>query len=158
MSRPSGLRWVAASTREEALAALGIVTVNHRCAHCGSTVHGQPWSPEVGGLSISVVDGCVLAARGDASLGIDHERVSATVADEVVRHPKDRGDALRLWVRKEAVLKATGQGLRVDPRSFWIDRRGRARSIPGYDGPPVAVQDIHLDGHVASLAYVLSQN
>lgn len=107
---------------------------------------------------MSAAGGCHLAARADTPVGIDHERSDATVAAEVVMHPKDRGDPLRLWVRKEAILKVTGLGLDVDPRTFWVDRRGRASSIRGYDGPPVRVEDLRLDGYVAALAYPLSQN
>ena len=145
-------RWVAAATRAEALAALGIVEFGHRCLTCGSTEHGQPFAGGVGGLSLSRAGGLVLAAIADGPVGIDHEPIGSEVPREVVAHPSESGDALRLWVRKEAILKATGLGLQIDPTSFWIDEAGRPSPITGYDGPPLRVEDLDLDGFVAAIA------
>lgn len=144
-------RWVSASTREEALAVLGIRKVEHRCLTCGATDHGQPFT-DGRPLSISKAGGLVLAAIADGPVGIDHEPSGSDVQREVVAHPSETDDTLRLWVRKEAVLKATGLGLQVDPRSFLIDERGRPSPIDGYDGPPLVVVDLELDGYVAALA------
>lgn len=142
------MRWVSAATRAEALAALGIPDVEHRCVHCGSTEHGQP----VGNVSLSHAGGVTLAVHADGPIGIDHEPVGADVPRGVVAHPSESGDALSLWVRKEAVLKATGLGLQVDPRSFWLDTEGRPSPIQGYDGPPLVVVDLEINGFVAALA------
>lgn len=142
------MRWVSASTRAEALAALGIHDVEHRCRHCGSTQHGQP----EGNVSLSHAGGLTLAVLADGPVGIDHEPLEADAPWEVVAHPSDSGDALRLWVRKEAVLKATGLGLAVDPRSFWLDVAGRPSPIPGYDGPLLTVVDLEIPGFLAALA------
>lgn len=146
------VRWVAAPTRAEALAAGGIREVTHHCAHCGSADHGQPFAENVGGLSLSHAGGVTLVAIADGPVGIDHEAIGAAAPANVVAHPSETGDPLRLWVRKEAILKATGRGLRVDPTSFWIDAEGRPSALSGYEGPPLAVVDIHVDGFVAALA------
>lgn len=146
------VRWVAAPTRTEALAALGIRDISHRCVHCGATDHGQPFAEGIGSLSLSHAGGLTLAAIADGPLGIDHEPIGAAAPANVVAHPSETGDPLRLWVRKEALLKATGRGLRLDPTSFWIDAEGRPSALSGYEGPPLAVVDIELDGFVAALA------
>lgn len=142
------MRWVAAPTREEALAALGILVVEHRCVHCGSTEHGQP----LGNLSLSHAGGLTLVATAEGPVGIDHEPVDSVLPDDVVAHPSETEDPLRLWVRKEAILKATGLGLQVDPKSFWIDAEGRPSWIHGYDGPTLLVTDLDVPGFVAAIA------
>ncbi|HWU33428.1 MAG TPA: hypothetical protein VN108_11160 [Marmoricola sp.] len=145
-------RWVTASTREEALAALGIREVGHRCLTCGSTEHGQPFAEGVGGLSLSNAGGVVLAAIADGPVGIDHEPIGSEVPRSVVAHTSETADPLTLWVRKEAILKATGLGLQVDPTTFWIDENGRPSSIAGYDGPVIVVRDLEVDGYVSAIA------
>ena len=148
------MRWIAASSRSEALAAFGIRAITHRCLHCGSENHGRPIADEVGGVSLSEAGGLTLAAIDDGPIGIDHEPIGSEVPREVVAHPSETADALRLWVRKEAILKATGLGLQIDPTSFWIDADGHPSPIAGYDGPSLTVADLELDGFVAAVATV----
>ena len=118
--------------------------VRRRCAGCGSTGHGKP-SIEGVALSLSRSHGTVMAASAPegASLGADIERVPAEVFagfDDYVLAPEERtwpdavtaaeptdpdpADAeltdagrIRLWVAKEAALKASGVGLALDPSS-----------------------------------------
>lgn len=142
------MRWVSAPTRAEALTALGIHHVAYRCVHCGSRQHGQP----VEHVSLSHAGGVTLAAVADGPIGIDHEPLGADISLQVVAHPSETGDALALWVRKEALLKATGLGLQVDPTSFWLDAAGRPSPIEGYAGPPLVVVDLEISGFVAALA------
>jgi 4'-phosphopantetheinyl transferase len=41
--------------------------------------------------------------------------------EDVAAHPQEgSGDPTVRWVRKEAVLKATGWGLAIDPRGVWV--------------------------------------
>lgn len=145
------LTWVAASDRADALAALGIHEVAHRCQRCGSLDHGQPYADGVRGLSLSHAGGVTLAVRSEGPVGIDHEVLGTPLARDVVAHPSEDADALSLWVRKEAALKATGLGLQVDPASFWI-HDGRVGGLAGYDGPPLEVVDLEIEGFVAALA------
>ena len=143
----------------------------HRCAHCGSDRHGVPMvltEPAPLAVSLSRAPGMVAAAASaDAAVGIDIERADAAGFAgfaEVAVHPDeqpptDAAQATRLWVRKEAVLKALGCGLRMDPRLIrladgadppavldWPDRRA-----------PTQVELIDVPagrGYVAALAVI----
>ncbi|MBZ5736531.1 hypothetical protein [Nocardioides mangrovi] len=79
------------------------------CPHCGSVAHGRPL---LAGrqLSLAYADGLALVAIADAPVGVDVER----------------GDHLA-WTRVEALLKATGEGLRRDPAT--VD------GIPAWSAP-----------------------
>lgn len=109
------------------------------CGNCGSTQHGKPAVDGVE-LSLSRSHGMVMAAAGPAgtALGADIEQVPAEVFpgfDAFAVAPAERpgvaglglpdagssgtglsdADRIRLWVAKEAVLKAAGLGLAIEP-------------------------------------------
>lgn len=142
--------------------------VRRRCAGCGSTGHGKP-SIEGAALSLSRSHGTVMAASAPegASLGADIERVPAEVFagfDDYVLAPEERpgpdgpdladpelsgsdpadaelSDAgrIRLWVAKEAALKASGLGLALEPSSVRLVPAGTStprsvRSVPAGTG------------------------
>jgi 4'-phosphopantetheinyl transferase len=100
----------------------GDVVVSRLCGRCGSSAHGRPYvssplesSPHV---SLSRAGGMVIAAACDAGpVGIDIERVDAAG----VPAPGEQNDPTVLWVFKEALLKATGLGLSIDPDAVHID-------------------------------------
>ncbi|RZL94309.1 MAG: 4'-phosphopantetheinyl transferase superfamily protein [Variovorax sp.] len=87
----------------------------------------------------------LIAISGDAELGVDVEWLrevpqALDLADHhftpAERHalaavaPSARDEAfLRCWTRKEACLKATGMGLRVDTRSFEVGLGADARTV-----------------------------
>jgi 4'-phosphopantetheinyl transferase len=116
------------------------VTVTRRCDHCGSTVHGRPVvaAPRPAFASLSRAGDLVAVAVSLAApVGIDLESLAAVAAspfDDVALTPAERArvvgavDPLRLratlWTRKEALLKATGAGLRVDPSLVGIGADG----------------------------------
>ncbi|MDQ0744229.1 4'-phosphopantetheinyl transferase [Clavibacter sp. B3I6] len=107
------------------------VTVRARCATCGGP-HGRPvlgGSRALDGLHASVAhagDAVVVAVSEHGPIGIDAE-------------PRGReappGITLAEWVRIEAVLKADGRGLLVDPSLvlFASDATGMAAWIDGED-------------------------
>lgn len=71
---------------------------------------------------------------------------------DVAQHPlEDAGDAqgrALLWVRKEALLKAHGMGLTVDPRAIALSRTGQVLV-----GPSSALQDLDVGpGWVCAVA------
>lgn len=113
------------------------VSLRYDCDQCGG-LHGRPRLAGAAGadgweVSLSHAGNRVLvAATRAAPIGVDVEAVVAVgfsgfrdvaLSDseqELVSAlaPSERGPAMaRIWVRKEARLKATGTGLRVDPRA-----------------------------------------
>ena len=118
-----------------------LVTVR-RCRECGSAEHGQPVIELASGtpagcfVSFARADGTeVAAARLRGPVGIDIESRTAVAAHavaEALLHPAEAGALAELapaevaerlatlWVVKEALLKATGHGLRVDLREIEV--------------------------------------
>ncbi|WP_445443292.1 4'-phosphopantetheinyl transferase family protein [Clavibacter sp. km1a] len=126
------------------------VTVRARCATCGGP-HGRPvlgGSRALDGLHASVAhagDAVVVAVSEHGPIGIDAE-------------PRDReappGTTLAEWVRIEAVLKADGRGLRVDPSLVRFEGDA-TRMIAWIDGEDARyrVVDVELGSDlVAALA------
>lgn len=126
------------------------LAVRRKCAGCGSTDHGKP-SIEGVALSMSRSQGTVMAAAAAAgtSLGADIERVPAQISagfDDFALAPEERtgpdgpeltdAGRIRLWVAKEAALKAAGVGLALDPSSVRLvpSRSGRTGDTAGISG------------------------
>ena len=115
------------------------VRVGRRCAGCGSSRHGAPVVSRGRrrldvAVSMARTDGAVMAvaAVGVPDLGVDLERRGRRLEPgfrDVVLAPSERalapaptGDALlAVWVRKEALLKATGMGLAIAPSLIVLD-------------------------------------
>jgi len=140
----------------------GGVTVLRHCDHCGGGDHGRPvvsgpahplvWaSLSRAGSLVAVV------ATTVAPVGIDIEsleRVAAAGFDDVAFSATER-EALRssadptrrraeLWSAKEAVLKARGTGLRIDPREVDVENPADGIRLERLDVPA---------GYAGSLAY-----
>ncbi|OUE07887.1 hypothetical protein CMsap09_02980 [Clavibacter michiganensis] len=126
------------------------VTVRARCATCGGP-HGRPvlgGSRTLDALHASVAhagDAVVVAVSGHGPIGIDAE-------------PRGReappGTTLAQWVRIEAVLKADGRGLLVDPAlvRFEAEATGVTAWIDGEEAR-YRVRDLELGAdRVAALA------
>ena len=116
--------------------------ITHACPHCGSVDHGRPLVETVPAgervcavsFSRSVGFEAAAATRREA-IGIDIEsigNVSQHRVADVVLHSAERGTvdglphdeaARRLahhWMAKEAILKLTGDGLRVPPSELQL--------------------------------------
>ena len=117
------------------------VTVGRRCQRCGAADHGRPvvvGAPVL--ASVSYAGDLVVVAVAEASrvlaVGVDVEQTERGRADSLrgLITP-GRGTSLRHWTRVEAVLKADGRGLSVEPGRVRIERslRGVHASITGDD-------------------------
>ena len=161
------------------------VPIDRRCARCGGA-HGRPQLAEAAELDFSLShSGAVIVLavarsragdRGPRAVGIDVELVAPAVADEA---PVDivlsqaeqiafsRLDAaaqpeafFRYWVRKEAVLKATGDGLAVPMTRLTVSGPDQPPRLAAWKGRPsfprmVALHDLHAEpGYAAALAIV----
>jgi 4'-phosphopantetheinyl transferase len=104
-----------------------------------------------------------------ADIGVDVERTDRDTTGwtlwtqvltqaELAALPQERArrnDALlRLWVAKEAILKAAGVGLSVDPRLVALRPSGQVASVPRALGNPGAwwLDFLEFDGLTASVA------
>lgn len=150
------------------------VTVVQRCDDC-DRAHGRPTvlinghaGPEV---SFSHAGRAVIAAVGTGSawLGIDLEplgglragleRVALSEEERelLASRPLDqRDDALtRWWVRKEAVLKAAGLGLRTPPDQVIVSPPWQPARVVRWSDSPASfvVADLHeVPGYATALA------
>lgn len=151
------------------------VRLRRRCPRCGSTGHGAPWAERVDHgpvpwLSMSRTADLVVVALAGAPVGVDVERAGS--ADDALagvaladgEQPAAGPDGvLRTWVRKEAVLKAAGTGLSVDPRALRVSAASGDPLVTA-TGPAAApdgarwwLTDLDLGaGHVVALAVALS--
>ncbi|MDN5685403.1 MAG: 4'-phosphopantetheinyl transferase superfamily protein [Brachybacterium sp.] len=113
------------------------ISVQRPCESCGGP-HGRPRAPGVS-LSGSTSEDQVLVAVAaqEVQLGVDVQALPTTLwpgFDAAVRHPRERTrrhdaglrSAIAVWTRKEAVLKAAGVGLRIDPSSVPLVSRSEA--------------------------------
>lgn len=104
------------------------------CPRCASSAHGRPVVVGLDGpgrptVSLARTSGATLVAVTDcAYVGVDVEataRFDAADVADVVLHTDERAATTRevaaAWVRKEALLKACGRGLTVDPSTVRLD-------------------------------------
>lgn len=116
------------------------IVLSSRCVRCGGA-HGRVTAITRQGESLPAVSltrrsGIVaVALSAGGEVGVDVEAVDGAGFvgfDKVAMHPAEMAstaeDRSRLWARKEALLKATGDGLRVDPRKLRVTAAG---SSPG---------------------------
>jgi 4'-phosphopantetheinyl transferase len=155
------------------------VTVWALCPDCGGP-HGRPHvdvrKPKGRPLSISIAHcaaGVAVAASWSGAVGIDVEladspvEAMAAIAALVppAARPSGRSwDPVQHWTRIEAVLKADGRALRVDPSAVLLRRDAGALTAtiagdpPRPDGeaePVYAVADLRLDDAVRASVAIL---
>lgn len=143
------------------------IALGHACPRCGSAEHGRPYVRSTATfrhpaqVSLSRAGALSVVAITDAApVGVDVEAVGAARFagfDDVARHPDEhlepRVSADRLWVRKEALLKAYGLGLAVNPSQVALDEHGIAAWDSPHPPPEAArILDVDVPGHVASVA------
>ena len=138
-----------------------------RCTTCRSELHGKPSLVDVPGwhFSLSYTNSLavVVAAEG-TEVGVDTEDLTdadfegfagATLSrDEVGAFSSLSGRDLliaraRVWARKEAVLKATGHGLVVDPSEVLVSGPHDPPALVAWQAdepapPAVALADLDL--------------
>lgn len=142
------------------------VTVDRTCPTCAEP-HGRPRLPGTG-LYASIThsgDLVGLALTGVGEVGIDVERVAEVDVEglgRTVLHETERAGPLDLpsfftyWTRKEAVIKATGDGLGATLTEVRVSGPAEAPSVQGYPGRAelrAHLLDLHPDdGYRAALA------
>ena len=130
---------------------LASIAIDARCPDCGEQ-HGRP---TITGtelfVSLSHADGLVVAALSDrAPIGVDIERRHASTERLAAIREITGDNGVRHWTGVEAVLKADGRGLRVDPRAIHI-----AGDIATLESVQYALSDAserHRDDYVISVA------
>ncbi|WP_175543541.1 4'-phosphopantetheinyl transferase family protein [Micromonospora pattaloongensis] len=142
------------------------VTVHRACNRCGGP-HGRPRVPGTG-LHVSVShsgDWVAVALTEAGEVGVDVEREAPIDVDELRSTVLAPGEAVRgvrdflvCWTRKEAILKATGDGLMVPMTQVSVGAPDTPPVLGGYpDRPGLVAQLFDLvgrEGHVAALAAV----
>ena len=142
------------------------VNVDRKCERCADW-HGRPRLPGAD-LEVSVShsgDMAVVATCWNCPVGVDVEQLrpieySSLLA--VIAHA-DEIDGVgagpqffRLWTRKEAVLKATGDGISADMRAVVLTPANEAPSLVRYSSRPgvaATLQDIYIaPGYAAAVA------
>ena len=152
----------------------GEVGVTRACPTCGSSEHGRPvvllhddaprpapW------VSLSRAGGLVVVAVTDAGpVGVDLEVVPAaplagfaTYALHPAEQAGSASEQVTTWVRKEALLKAVGLGLRLDPREVRVTPADRPPAVQAWpDGAPSFwMSDLERPAHAACVAVVTTE-
>jgi 4'-phosphopantetheinyl transferase len=134
------------------------VPIVRTCEACGDPAHGRPFVPYGPHYSVSHSGGWVLiAVSGGGPVGVDIEEIRPLGDLEGMRRlvlsdgeqptgPVELGWFYRLWTRKEAVVKATGEGI-VRLRSVSVsgdtatsgDSSWQLRDLPVPDGYAAAL-------------------
>ncbi len=138
------------------------IRIDRRCQSCGRQ-HGRPRAVGVAGVHISVAHSAALVAVAltrMAPVGIDVEHRSGgrdLPAEEIVSpsEPATCVDLLTVWCRKEAVLKATADGLRVPLTDVVLGPHQAGALLVSYAGRALAarITDVALgDGYAAAVA------
>ena len=152
------------------------IVFSRRCLHCGAD-HGKPLLPGSGletSLSHSGRRVAVALAIGH-QVGVDVEQVDSTLDIESLRDSVLAGTEQRelaasarpdgfftYWCRKEALLKATGDGLAIGPTRLRVSRPADAPkllgwAVPDRPAPVVRMTDLRPDADHVGCVAILSE-
>lgn len=144
------------------------VELDRTCPTCGEP-HGKVRVLDAGDLEVSVTHSGDLVgvafARQAVGLDVEQRRSNIDSLAPDVLHPAERNrvdglptqarrlELLRMWTRKEALLKATGLGLRVEmSRVVLSGEHGRTVLSAPTPGPAHLVDLRPAEDHVGALA------
>jgi 4'-phosphopantetheinyl transferase len=151
------------------------VSLDRTCTRCGLP-HGKP-TLRIGGIALSISHAGArigFACGRVPAIGLDVEKIgAATLTAGLIRHvltpteaealassPRPDRDFTTYWTRKEAVLKATGDGLRVPMRDIRVAAAGRMPVLESFAGRPSLPRRIRMaeltpgPGYCGTLAVV----
>lgn len=147
--------------------------LEQRCPRCGAPEHGKPRLASPASELVFNLSHArrlvVLAVCRWGQVGVDVEwRGRARVMPEVARlllsateraalaeipEGGRQGALLRCWVRKEALVKATGEGLGRDPRELSMPLAGEGPLLCQHQGAQWGLRDLEVGGdHVGAVA------
>ncbi len=141
------------------------VVIDRTCDHCGRQ-HGRPTLPGCSlALSIShSADRVLFALTEGVPVGVDVERVRADIdpaglAQRVLapgEAARSAAEFFRYWVRKEAMVKATGDGLRAPMSDLTVTPAAEPAGLLRYGPRPnlrASMSDLTVpDGYAAAVA------
>lgn len=148
--------------------------------YAAGAAHSKPrFAGRAAMLEVSIAHSAervVVAISRGVELGVDVERIGAASEEESLVRSVLCADELgelsalaqplrawafcRYWTRKEAILKATGHGLSVEPMRIAVTAPTRRAALVSWDGPGRPTQAVHLydleveEGYAASLATI----
>lgn len=153
-----------------------------RCATCGTDRHGKPHVVGMRDLHVSISYGEHMAVAAVTTLGevgidvedlesADFDGFGSVTLDDSEAAPLEGldGDQLLaaralLWARKEAILKATGHGLVVDPSQVVVSSPGEPAALVEWkavEHPPGPTQvsdvDVGRADHRAAVAVLTAR-
>lgn len=131
------------------------IRISARCPDCRGP-HGAPVVEDCAlFVNISHCPGAIVAvASWHGAVGVDVEQTpAAESAIEAIEALTGTAD-LRQWTRLEAVLKADGRGLRIDPAAVTINQTGATveATIAGSDRRYLLTEPLIDDGLLVSVA------
>jgi 4'-phosphopantetheinyl transferase len=142
------------------------VPLTRACRACGEP-HGPP--VVAGGPHLSVShsgDRVAVAISAGGPVGVDVEATTKRLDESIERHvlspgeSLDGGDLLSYWTRKEAIVKATGDGLRVPMTDITVSPSAASPRLLAWSGRTGLVDRVTLHplapgpGYAACLALI----